>query len=106
MEDRLKGELMDLQHGLTFMHNVKISAGADYAISAGSKLCIVTAGARQREGESRLSLIQRNTDIFKGIIPKLVEHSPDTILLIVSNPGKSCFRLSWSDPSILLIGYL
>lgn len=47
----------------------------------------MTAGARQKEGESRLDLVQRNTDIFKGIIPKLVEYSPNTILLIVSNPG-------------------
>ena len=38
----------------------------DYAVSAGSKICIITAGARQREGESRLALVQRNADIFKG----------------------------------------
>jgi len=86
MEDRLKGEMLDLQHGLTFLGNVKIDASKDYAITAGSRVCIVTAGARQQEGESRLSLVQRNTDIFKGIIPQLVKHSPDTILLIVSNP--------------------
>jgi malate/lactate dehydrogenase len=59
----------------------------DYAITAGSKICIVTAGARQNEGESRLNLVQRNVEIFKHIIPKLVHHSPDTLLLIVSNPG-------------------
>ena len=60
----------------------------DYSITAGSKLCIVTAGARQREGESRLNLVQRNTDIYRGIIPKLVALSPNTTLLIVSNPGE------------------
>lgn len=87
VEDKLKGELMDLQHGLTFLHGVKISASSDYAVSAGSKLCIVTAGVRQREGESRLNLVQRNTDVLRGIIPQLVHHSPNTILLIVSNPG-------------------
>lgn len=66
---------------------MKIEASTDYAVSAGSRLCIVTAGARQREGESRLSLVQRNVDIFKGIIPNLVKHSPNCILLVVSNPG-------------------
>jgi len=87
MEDKLRGEMLDLQHGLTFLsQNIKIDASTDYAVTAGSKVCIVTAGARQKEGESRLSLVQRNTDIFKGIIPNLVKHSPDTILLIVSNP--------------------
>jgi L-lactate dehydrogenase len=60
---------------------------SEYAVTANSRLCIVTAGARQKEGESRLDLVQRNTDIFKGIIPKLVQYSPNTILLIVSNPG-------------------
>jgi len=86
MEDKLRGEMLDLQHGLTFLRNIKIDASTDYAVSAGSKVCIVTAGARQKEGESRLSLVQRNTDIFKGIIPQLVKHSPDCILLVVSNP--------------------
>jgi len=86
MEDKLRGEMLDLQHGLTFLRNIKIDASTDYACTAGSRVCIVTAGARQKEGESRLSLVQRNTDIFKGIIPQLVKHSPDTILLIVSNP--------------------
>ena len=47
---------------------------------------IFSAGVRQKEGESRLNLVQRNVDIFKGMIPKLVEYSPDTTLLIVSNP--------------------
>lgn len=55
----------------------------------------MTAGARQRPGESRLDLVQRNTDIFKGIIPKLVEHSPDTILLIVSNPVDILTYVAW-----------
>ena len=67
--------------------NIKIDASTDYAVTAGSRVCIVTAGARQKEGESRLSLVQRNTNILKSIIPQLVKHSPDTILLIVSNPG-------------------
>jgi L-lactate dehydrogenase len=60
----------------------------DYEVTAGSKVCIVTAGARQIEGESRLNLVQRNVDIFKHIIPKLCHYSPNCILLIVSNPGQ------------------
>lgn len=64
-------------------------------MTAGSRLCIVTAGTRQRVGESRLGLVQRNTDIFKGIIPQLVKHSPDTILLIVSNPVDILTYVAW-----------
>lgn len=68
-------------------HNTYPVCLSDYAATANSRLCIVTAGARQKEGESRLDLVQRNTDIFKGIVPQLVKYSPNTILLIVSNPG-------------------
>ncbi|KYN11998.1 L-lactate dehydrogenase [Trachymyrmex cornetzi] len=95
MADKLKGEMLDLQHGSAFMKNAKVSASTDYAVSANSSLCIVTAGARQREGETRLDLVQRNTDIFKGIIPQLVKYSPNTILLIVSNPVDILTYVAW-----------
>ena len=63
MADKLKGEMMDLQHGQAFLRRIKVKASVDYSVSAGSKICVVTAGARQREGESRLSLVQRNVEI-------------------------------------------
>ncbi|EFO16236.1 L-lactate dehydrogenase [Loa loa] len=93
--DKLKGEMMDLQHGVPFMSPCIIRASVDYEITKGSKLCVVTAGVRQREGESRLSLVQRNVEIFKGIIPKLVANSPDTMLLIVSNPVDVLTYVAW-----------
>lgn len=93
--DKVTGELMDLQHGAAFMRGAHIVAGTDLAVSAGSRLCIVTAGARQRIGESRLDLVQRNTDIFRGIIPALVRHSPDALLLIVSNPVDILTFVAW-----------
>ncbi|EZA51478.1 L-lactate dehydrogenase [Ooceraea biroi] len=95
MTDKLKGEMLDLQHGSAFLKNPRISASTDYATSANSSLCIVTAGARQREDETRLDLVQRNTDIFKGIIPQLVKYSPNTILLIVSNPVDILTYVAW-----------
>ncbi|KYQ59233.1 L-lactate dehydrogenase [Trachymyrmex zeteki] len=95
MADKLKGEMLDLQHGSAFMKNAKVSASTDYSVSVNSSLCIVTAGARQREGETRLDLVQRNTDIFKGIIPELVKYSPNTILLIVSNPVDILTYVAW-----------
>nr|XP_008191446.1 PREDICTED: L-lactate dehydrogenase isoform X1 [Tribolium castaneum] len=95
VEDKLKGELLDLQHGSLFLKNPRINASSDYAASAGSRLCIVTAGVRQREGESRLDLVQRNTDVLKNIIPKLVKYSPNTVLLIVSNPVDILTYVAW-----------
>ncbi|XP_072905394.1 L-lactate dehydrogenase A chain [Hemitrygon akajei] len=95
MEDKLKGEMMDLQHGSLFLHTSKIVSGKDYSVSAGSKLVVVTAGARQQEGESRLNLVQRNVNIFKHIIPDIVKHSPNCVLLIVSNPVDILTYVAW-----------
>ncbi|KAF6103994.1 lactate dehydrogenase C [Phyllostomus discolor] len=85
-EDRLKGEMMDLQHGSLFFHTPKIVSGKDYSVSANSKIIIITAGVRQKVGETRLALVQRNVDIMKSVIPALARHSPDCKMLIVSNP--------------------
>ena len=60
----------------------------DYSVSANSKLVIITAGARQKVGETRLDLVQRNVVIMKSIVPGIVQNSPDCKILIVSNPGK------------------
>ncbi|RZF34115.1 hypothetical protein LSTR_LSTR010963 [Laodelphax striatellus] len=85
-EDKLLGEMLDLQHGAYFMNSPKISASSTYEVTANSRICIITAGARQREGESRLALVQRNVDIMKSIVPQLMKYSPNATLLVVSNP--------------------
>ncbi|CCF72479.1 LGT, LDH, L-lactate dehydrogenase [Babesia microti strain RI] len=95
VEDKLKGEMMDLQQGSLFLKTPNIIAGKDYELTANSKLVVVTAGARQQEGESRLNLVQRNVNIFKFIIPNVVKYSPDCILLIVSNPVDILTYVAW-----------
>ncbi|CAD6187788.1 unnamed protein product [Caenorhabditis auriculariae] len=95
VEEKLKGEMMDLQHGLSFTRHCVVKADTDYNITANSKLCVITAGARQREGETRLSLVQRNVEIFKKIVPNLVKHSPDTLILVVSNPVDVLTYVTW-----------
>ncbi|XP_041074583.1 L-lactate dehydrogenase A chain-like isoform X1 [Polyodon spathula] len=94
MEDKLMGEVMDLQHGSLFLKST-ITAAKDYSETADSKLCIITAGVRQKEGESRLNLVQRNVEVFKHIIPNLAKYSPDAILLVVSNPVDILTYVSW-----------
>ncbi|XP_064627408.1 L-lactate dehydrogenase-like [Lineus longissimus] len=95
IKDKLHGEMMDLQHGQAFLKNVTVKASTDYCVTAGSAICIVTAGARQRDGESRLDLVQKNVEIFKHIIPNLVKYSPDCILLIISNPVDILTYVAW-----------
>ncbi|XP_052569811.1 L-lactate dehydrogenase C chain-like [Peromyscus californicus insignis] len=93
--DKLKGETMDLLHGSLFFNTSKIVSGKDYSVTANSKLVIVTAGARQKVGESRLDLVQRNVTIMKSIIPGIVQNSPDCKLLIVSNPVDILTYVVW-----------
>jgi malate/lactate dehydrogenase len=72
-----------------------IKGSSDYAVSADSDLVIITAGARQREGESRLDLVGRNLQIFKGIVPLLVRYSPQCTICVVSNPVDIMTYITW-----------
>nr|XP_054094262.1 L-lactate dehydrogenase B chain isoform X1 [Callithrix jacchus] len=95
LEDKLKGEMMDLQHGSLFLQTPKIVADKDYSVTANSKIVVVTAGVRQQEGESRLNLVQRNVNVFKFIIPQIVKYSPDCIIIVVSNPVDILTYVTW-----------
>jgi len=85
-EKKVMGEVLDLQQGQQFLQRCVVHGGTDYAASAGSDIVVISAGARQVVGESRLQLVQRNVDVFKKIIPNIVKHSPNCILVVVSNP--------------------
>ncbi|KAJ1692903.1 hypothetical protein LUZ63_009601 [Rhynchospora breviuscula] len=93
--NKLRGEMLDLQHAAAFLPRVKIASSTDYEITAGSDLAIITAGARQNPGETRLDLLQRNLAIFKKIVPPLAQYSPDCILLVVSNPVDVLTYITW-----------
>ncbi|VFQ74929.1 unnamed protein product [Cuscuta campestris] len=105
--DKLRGEMLDLQHAAAFLPRTKIQADVDPAVTAGSDLVIVTAGARQNPGETRLNLIQRNCSLFKSIIPPLAKYSPSAILVVVSNPVDVLTYIAWKlsgFPSNRVIG--
>lgn len=70
LEHKLKGEMMDLQHGSLFLQTPKIVAEKDYTVAANSKFVVVTAGVCQQEGENHLDLLQSNVNVFKFIIPQ------------------------------------
>lgn len=84
-KEKALGEAMDLAHGVSFVKPVEVYAG-DYKDTADSDIVIITAGAAQKPGETRLDLINKNLDIFKEIIPQVVKYSPNSILLVVANP--------------------
>lgn len=83
--ERAEGEAMDLNHGLFFAPPVGISAG-DYVDCAGAAAVVVTAGAAQKPGESRLELIGRNSRICRSIIGQVLEHTREAVIVMVTNP--------------------
>lgn len=84
-KNKAEGEALDIAHGIQFTNPVNIYSG-DYKDLQDAYLVIVTAGANQMPGETRIDLINKNASIFKKIIPSITEYNKDCILLIVSNP--------------------
>lgn len=83
--DKADGEAKDIAHGIPFAGQMKIYAGT-YDDAADAAIIIITAGANQKPGETRLDLVQKNTAIYQSIIPEIVKRDFGGILLIVSNP--------------------
>ena len=79
------GQVLDLAHGQAFFPSVQIreAQAADYA---DARMVVITAGVKQRPGESRLDLLQRNVKIIHDIIDEIVLHKSSAVVLMVSNP--------------------
>lgn len=93
-QTKAEGEAMDLNHAVPFVHPTRIWAGT-YEDCKGASITVVTAGTGQKPGETRLDLVHRNVDIFKKIIPAIIQHNPDGILLIATNPVDVLTYASW-----------
>ena len=83
--EKADGEAKDIAHGIPFAGQMKIYAGT-YDDAADAAIIIITAGANQKPGETRLDLVQKNTAIYQSIIPEIVKRDLGGILVIVSNP--------------------
>jgi len=83
--NKAEGEALDISHGLPFAKPMQIYSG-DYENLADAAVIIVTAGAGQKPGETRLDLVKKNVGIFKSIIPQITKYNQEGILLIVANP--------------------
>jgi len=84
-QEKLEGEVMDLVHGLPFVEASIVKAGT-LQDGQDADIVIITAGAKQKPGESRLNLVERNVEIFKTLIPEIVKYCPKAIILVVTNP--------------------
>lgn len=83
--DRAIGEAADLTHALPFLSPAEIYAG-DYGDLKDASIIIITAGATQHAGETRLDLLHRNLDIFRTVLGDICKYNTEAILLIVTNP--------------------
>lgn len=83
---KAEGDALDIAHGVSFVKPVSVWAG-DYTDCEGADIIIITAGAAQKEGESRIDLLKRNISVIKNITENIMRHAPeDVILLTVTNP--------------------
>jgi len=85
MKEKAEGEAMDIGHGTALTSPMNIYAG-DYADAKDAAIIVVTAGAAQKPGETRLDLIKKNIGIFSGIMPQIKEQHCEGIMLVVANP--------------------
>lgn len=85
-KEKAEGEAMDLQHGLQFKPNVKVSFGGSYELCRDAEIVVITAGAHQKPGETRIDLAKKNSAIFKDMIPKITKYNKECILIVISNP--------------------
>ena len=83
--ERAEGEALDIGHGMPLAKPMQIYAG-NYDDAADAAIIIVTAGANQKPGETRLDLVKKNAAIFKSIMPEFAKRECKGILLIVANP--------------------
>jgi L-lactate dehydrogenase len=83
---KVDAEVLDLNHGLQFVPMATIEGSDDAGICADAEVIVVTAGAKQKPGQSRIDLAHANAAICKKMLPDLARLAPDSVLLMVTNP--------------------
>jgi L-lactate dehydrogenase len=83
---KARAEVLDLNHGLQFVPMATVVGGDDIEVCRDADLLVVTAGAKQRPGQTRLELAATNVALCRELVPRLLEVAPDAILLLVTNP--------------------
>lgn len=94
-EGLLRAQTMDLQHAVPFVDRVNVTMGT-YDDCTDSRVVVITCGAAQKPGESRLDLVQKNAAIIKDIVPQVFAKNPDAIVIMVTNPVDVLTRLAIS----------
>lgn len=83
--ERAQAQADDISHAVPFANPLDIYAG-DYKSLAGSRAVVIAAGVNRQPGETRIQLLQRNAAIFREVVPQVLEHASDAVLVIATNP--------------------
>jgi L-lactate dehydrogenase len=84
-EARAIAEADDIRHAVPFAHALEVRAG-NYADLAGCRVVILCAGVGQKPGETRLQLLRRNAAVFHEVVPSVLKHAPNAVMIVASNP--------------------
>ena len=98
--NKAEGEAMDLNHGLAFApRKMSIKAGT-YEDTKDAALVVITAGVNQKDGETRIDLLNRNAKIMKSVVRNIMDHGFDGILLVASNPVDILTYVAWKESGL------
>lgn len=93
-QKKAQGEVLDLAHGIPLCPPADIKVG-DYPDCENADIVVLTAGANQKPGETRMDLTRKNIAVFRQIVPKVVKYAPHAILLVVTNPCDVLTYVTW-----------
>jgi len=83
---KVDAEVLDLAHGTPFIGSSSVTGGSDLDRISGAQVVVITAGAKQKPGQTRLDLASVNADILRSMLPLLVERAPGAVFVLVTNP--------------------
>jgi L-lactate dehydrogenase len=84
-EGRAVAEADDIRHAVPFAHPLEVHAG-NYAALTGCKAVVLCAGVGQKPGETRLQLLRRNAAVFREVVPAVLKHAPEAVVIVATNP--------------------
>jgi L-lactate dehydrogenase len=83
---KTRAEMLDLNHGLQFVPMATVTGSDDIEVCRDASIIVITAGAKQKPGQTRLDLAEANVAMCRDLVPRLLDVAPNAILLLVTNP--------------------
>src|SRR5215207_1836810 len=84
--EKVDAEVLDLNHGLQFVPMATVEGSDDVGVCADADVIVITAGAKQKQGQTRMDLATANADICRKLVPQLLHVAPQAVFLLVTNP--------------------